>query len=465
MSTVVVIPGGFHPFHAGHKSLYDSAIKAFPDADVYIAATNDTKTRPFPFSIKEKLAKVAGVSPGHFVQVKSPFQPREITSKFDPAKDILIFVRSEKDKNESPTPGGTKKDGSPNYFQPYAKGELQPFGKHAYMAYLPTVEFGPGLTSATEIREAWPTLDERRKTALVMSLYPATQKNPRLAKNVVQLLDLGMGGEHIKEARIFDMNLVNLFYKIRNSRDAARLLYKNVPKDKVNKVINTLCAKYKVDPNDFEMVPVDQPYGHRIDEDIQVQNNIANVVYELLQTRKPEVFIRYGDRYVMDIILDVAADAPTKTIPELGLETLQRLKREIKESQDKKLPWVLRNDPLGDKIEQMQDEFMDMMDQNDEKETDDVDENMIIGCCPNEDKSTPIGYDQEVARMYRFAQQHYPNMKDKQDAFVKYVIHALKHSEEDDRHQDQEIDDLEHKVDQLQQQTNVTESADYLEEK
>jgi len=195
MSTVVIMPGGFHPFHAGHASLYQAALKAFPGADVYVAATNDTKTRPFPFAIKEKLAKVAGVSPGHFIQVKSPFQPREITDKFNPEQDVVIFVRSEKDRNESPKPGGTKKDGSPAYFQPYTGKNVEPFGKHAYMAYLPTVEFGPGISSATEIRNAWPTLNDRRKTAMVMSLYPATQKNTKLASNVVKMLDMGMGTE------------------------------------------------------------------------------------------------------------------------------------------------------------------------------------------------------------------------------------------------------------------------------
>jgi hypothetical protein len=193
MKQVVIMPGGFHPFHAGHAALYHSAVKAFPNADVYVAATNDTKTRPFPFTIKEKLAKLAGVAPGRFVQVKSPFQPREITDHFDPAEDVVIFVRSEKDKNESPKPGGTKKDGSPAYFQPWTGKDVQPFGKQAYMAYLPTVEFGPGIKSATEIRNAWPNLDDRRKTAMVMSLYPATQKNPKLAANVVKMLDMGMG--------------------------------------------------------------------------------------------------------------------------------------------------------------------------------------------------------------------------------------------------------------------------------
>jgi hypothetical protein len=61
------------------------------------------------------------------------------------------------------------------------------------MAYLPTVEFGPGMTSATEIRNAWPQLNEKRKTALVMSLYPATQSNPALATNIVKMLDTAIG--------------------------------------------------------------------------------------------------------------------------------------------------------------------------------------------------------------------------------------------------------------------------------
>jgi glycerol-3-phosphate cytidylyltransferase-like family protein len=202
MTQIVIMPGGFHPFHAGHAALYNSAREAFPGAEVYVAATNDTSSRPFPFAVKEKLAKLAGVESGHFVQVKSPFQAQEITSKFDPAQDQLIFVRSDKDATKQPQAGGVKKDGTPSYLQPLAgQKQLQPFAKHAYMAYLPTVEFGPGMTSATEIRSAWPQLNEKRKTALVMSLYPATQKNPKLATNVVKMLDTAIGGgEALAEA-------------------------------------------------------------------------------------------------------------------------------------------------------------------------------------------------------------------------------------------------------------------------
>jgi hypothetical protein len=51
------------------------------------------------------------------------------------------------------------------------------------------------MTSATEIRTAWPQLNDKRKQALVMSLYPTTQTKPALAQNVVKLLDTAIGTE------------------------------------------------------------------------------------------------------------------------------------------------------------------------------------------------------------------------------------------------------------------------------
>jgi glycerol-3-phosphate cytidylyltransferase-like family protein len=286
MSLNVIMPGGFHPFHAGHRALYEAAKKAFPGANIYIAATNDMKERPFPFAVKEKLARLSGVQPGQFVQVKSPFQPREITENLDTNSDVVVFVRSEKDKDESPKAGGTKKDGTPSYFQPWDPNNLQPISKHAYMAYLPTVEFGPGITSATEIRDAWPRLNPKRKQTLVMSLYPAVQKNPQLTENVVKMFDQIMGGQQVAESK--------------------------------------------------------------------------------------------------------------------------------------------------------------------------------------EDKEDEFGADLEVQQLLRKAQQHYPHSHDKQQAFVKFVQRALKHSEEEDTMQDKEIADLQQDVGQIKQAVNqikVTENADYLEEK
>jgi hypothetical protein len=191
MKKLVVMPGGFHPFHAGHAALYRQARETFPDADVFVAATDDTSTRPFPFAVKEKLAKLAGVQPGRFVRVKSPFRAEEITQGYDANDTVLIFVRSSKDQDKPPKPGGVKRDGSPAYLQPLSD-DPRPMTQHGYMAYLPTVEFAGGLTSATEIRSRWPGLSDRNKQAMVMTMYPRTKGNARLAATVVKLLDSAM---------------------------------------------------------------------------------------------------------------------------------------------------------------------------------------------------------------------------------------------------------------------------------
>jgi hypothetical protein len=195
MKKLVIMPGGFHPFHAGHKALYDSARAAFPSADIYVAATADTSSRPFSFAIKEKLARLAGIPAHRFIQVKSPFRAEEITQHYDPTQTQLIFVRSEKDRNEQPKPGGVKKDGSLAYLQPYKRNGLETMNKHGYMAYLPVVQFGNGMTSATEIRAKWPQMNPEQKVALVNSLYPATAGNDKLADVTIKLLDAGMGSQ------------------------------------------------------------------------------------------------------------------------------------------------------------------------------------------------------------------------------------------------------------------------------
>jgi len=194
MKKLVIIPGGFHPLHAGHKALYDAAREAFPSADIYMAATADTSTRPFPFEVKKKLARIAGIAAHRFIQVKSPFRAQEITQMYDPNETQLIFVRSEKDRDQQPQPGGVKKDGTASYLQPYKRTGLAPMSQHGYMAYLPTVQFGPGMTSATEIRAKWPGMTPEQKISLVNQLYPDTQSKEPLAGVIVKMFDEVIGG-------------------------------------------------------------------------------------------------------------------------------------------------------------------------------------------------------------------------------------------------------------------------------
>ena len=194
MANIVIMPGGFHPFHAGHAALYNSIKQKYGEgSDIYVAASNNQKERPFPFEIKEKLEQLSGVQPGEFVQVKSPFVPTEITNHSDPAPDTIVFVRSEKDKDEYPKPGAVKKDGSPGYFQHIdtAQRGAQPFSKVGYMDYLPVKEFA-GITSATQIRDTWPSLNDDQREEFVTHIYPNLKGNDKLIKNVVKLLSKGM---------------------------------------------------------------------------------------------------------------------------------------------------------------------------------------------------------------------------------------------------------------------------------
>lgn len=172
---------------------------------MYVAATDDTSTRPFPFAVKEKLARLAGVEPGRFVRVKSPFRAEEITQSYDPEDTVLIFVRSEKDQDKPPRAGGTRRDGSPAYLQPLSD-DPEPMTQHGYMTYLPTVKFAGGLTSASEIRSQWPDMSDAQKQALVNTLYPRTQNNPRLSATVTKLLDTAM--QPVTEDRALDPEML-----------------------------------------------------------------------------------------------------------------------------------------------------------------------------------------------------------------------------------------------------------------
>jgi len=170
---VAVMPGGFHPFHPGHKSLYDWAVKTFGQANVYIAATNDTKARPFPFEVKKKLAAMAGVPESNFMQVKSPFNNKEYAELLD-ADTALVFVRSQKDKAVQPLPDQTKKNGDIGYLRTYTGKDLNTSDEMGYMAYGPTIDFdfsGMQIKSASELRAAWPEMSDEDKLKAAKLMY------------------------------------------------------------------------------------------------------------------------------------------------------------------------------------------------------------------------------------------------------------------------------------------------------
>lgn len=187
---LIIYPGGFHPFHLGHASVFDHLSKKFSGDDVFVAATDTTTERPFEFKDKSFLANQSGIPNGRFVQVKSPYRANEITEKYDPDSTVLVFAVSEKDHDRiSFKP---KRDESPSYFQPYSESDLKPMSKHAYIYVVPKIDFkiaGETIDSASKIRKMYAAADNSKKRKIIHDLYPHAKAPKRIRQILDRVLD------------------------------------------------------------------------------------------------------------------------------------------------------------------------------------------------------------------------------------------------------------------------------------
>ena len=189
MDTVVIYPGRFHPFHKGHKSVYDALVKRFGKNRVYIATSNkvDPPKSPFTFDEKRAMMALTGVDPSRVVQVKNPYQATEITDNFDPQNTIALFAVSDKDMAEDPRFSfKPRKDGQPSYYQPASK-DMQGFDKHGYIVTVPTLQFnvlGKPMRSASEFRANFAQADNETQRAMITDLFG--QYDPKTHNTMAQ---------------------------------------------------------------------------------------------------------------------------------------------------------------------------------------------------------------------------------------------------------------------------------------
>ena len=189
MDTVVIYPGRFHPFHKGHKSVYDALVKRFGKNRVYIATSNkvDPPKSPFTFDEKRAMMALTGVDPSRVVQVKNPYQATEITDNYDPQNTIALFAVSDKDMAEDPRFSfKPRKDGQPSYYQPASK-DMQGFDKHGYIITVPTLQFnvlGKPMRSASEFRANFAQADSETQRAMITDLFG--QYDPKTHNTMAQ---------------------------------------------------------------------------------------------------------------------------------------------------------------------------------------------------------------------------------------------------------------------------------------
>lgn len=181
MNYIVIYPGRFHPFHRGHKASYDYLTQKFGADNVYIATSNVQAPVTSPFSYEDKVAMVTklGIPASHIVQVKNPYQAKEITDSVPDQNDtVLIYAISEKDMQGDGArfKFGIKKNGDPSYMQPMPENlkQLQPMSKHAYVTVTPTVNFkvkGVDANSASAIRKLYTDGNDNDRNQIIADLY------------------------------------------------------------------------------------------------------------------------------------------------------------------------------------------------------------------------------------------------------------------------------------------------------
>jgi GNAT superfamily N-acetyltransferase len=134
--------GRFQPFHKGHYGTYSHLVKKFGKDNVFIGTSDKVEKPKSPFNFKEKvkiMTTMFGIPSNKIHQVKNPYQPTEILSKFDENTTAFITVVGEKDKNRL---GG-------KYFQPYKGDPTEGYKDRGYVYAAPS---SGGGVSGTEVR-------------------------------------------------------------------------------------------------------------------------------------------------------------------------------------------------------------------------------------------------------------------------------------------------------------------------
>ena len=158
---IVIYPGRFHPFHKGHKGVYDLLNSKFKN--VYVATSDKVEPGRSPFNFEEKveIMSMLGIEPSNILKVKQTYNGNEYMSRFNNSYG-LIFAVSEKDMDDDPrfnfpsSGQSLKKDGTPAYLQKFTRIEdVEDMTKHGYVMTVPTTSFkvaGHDVNSASQIR-------------------------------------------------------------------------------------------------------------------------------------------------------------------------------------------------------------------------------------------------------------------------------------------------------------------------
>ncbi len=159
---VVVYSGRFQPFHRGHYATYEHLVKKFGKDNVYVATSNVTDSKKSPFGFKEKkviMQKMFGIPSNKIVQIKNPYAPEEILSKYD--SDTTAFISAVGEKDASRLSG--------KYFTPY-KGKVNAGYLDKGYTYIAPAQ--PNPISGTDVRYWLSSGSEAERKKNFTKAYP-----------------------------------------------------------------------------------------------------------------------------------------------------------------------------------------------------------------------------------------------------------------------------------------------------
>ena len=292
----VIYPGRFHPFHKGHKGVYNYLSSKYGGNDVYITTTDvvELPKSPFSFDEKVKMMTLTGVPINKIIKVKNNYNLQSLVGQIpiDINRDSIVFAVSEKDMTEDPRFSRfIKKDGSPSYLQPIPKNldKLQPAIKYGYIDTVPTTDFtvlGMPARSASQLRSQYVNLTPQLKKSFVKDLFGKYDDsvynimNDKLGvsatgltekqKNVLKKLIVGM----MKE----DESKVNNMKKL---ADMALYKQRQAELDDANEKLKSAEAKQDTATSDEDK--------KRSDDDVKKAKNMAKRAKIMSQSAKNQM--------------------------------------------------------------------------------------------------------------------------------------------------------------------------------
>ena len=183
---IAIYAGRFHPFHRGHYSVYKGLVDKFGVDNVYIGTSGkvDMPKSPFPYGEKETIiSRMFDIPTDKIQQVKTPFAPKEIISKFPEDSTAFVTAFSEKDAGR-----GSRLTGG--YYQEFPDDaeDLQGYRDKGYFIVAPEfkMEIGGKNISGTQVRAVLgdPKTSLKAKKALFQKLYG--KFDPEIFKLIVK---------------------------------------------------------------------------------------------------------------------------------------------------------------------------------------------------------------------------------------------------------------------------------------